>query len=58
MKKVDIKRLSNSALIALCQELDVPVSMNRQEMVSALDKQHYTYFDKIEFPEDMLLPEK
>lgn len=58
MKKIDIKRLSNSALIAACEELGVLVSMDRQEMIRKLGKVHYTYLERIKFPEDMLLPEK
>lgn len=52
MKKEDIKRLSNSALIAACEELGVPVKMDRKVMIAGLAAQDVT---KLKFPKDMLL---
>lgn len=52
MKKEDVERLSLSGAMAACEELGLPTSFNKAEMVAALKASPVS---KVELPEDLFL---
>ncbi len=55
MIKADVKRLSLSGAMAACEELHLPTSLNREEMIASLEK---VDLRKINLAEGLFLPDE